>query len=357
MNKRFQLIEKIKVGIMGCTGLVGQQFVRILSHHPYFEISCLTASQKSEKKKYGDIVNWGFEDEIPSSLKDSVIERTCVETFLRNKVKIVFSALPSPIAKNIEIELRNNGIYVFSNSSAHRMNEEVPIIIPEINPEHFELAKKQKSKYGGFIVTNSNCTTSGFVLSLKPVIEFTIKSVTVSTYQSISGAGRKGIAGMDILGNIIPYIKGEEEKIERETKKILGEIKNGKIVERDMEIIANCCRVPVNFGHLESITIEFEREVDLQSFIQSLKNFKSEPQKLKLPSAPENPIIVKNENDRPQPLFDFKNCNGMAITVGRIRKKNNKISFFLLVNNLIRGAAGTSVLNAEYTLKKKIIEV
>ena len=357
MNKKFKGIEKIKVGIMGCTGLVGQQFVKMLSHHPYFEISCLTASPKSEKKKYNNTVNWRFENKIPSNLKDSVIEKTCVETFLRNKVKIVFSALPSPVAKNIEIELRNSGIYVFSNSSAHRMDEEIPIIIPEVNSEHFELAKKQKNKYGGFIVTNSNCTTFGLVLSLKPIIKFGIKSIIVSTYQSVSGAGRKGVAGMEILGNIIPYIKGEEEKIVKETGKILGEVKNGRIVKKNIEIIANCCRVPVNVGHLESITIEFEKEIDLQDFEESLKNFKSEPQRLKLPSAPENPIIISKENNRPQPYLDSKNCNGMAITVGRIRKKNNKISFFLLINNLVRGAAGTSILNAEYALKKKIIEV
>ncbi|MCP2604464.1 aspartate-semialdehyde dehydrogenase, partial [Candidatus Aminicenantes bacterium AC-708-M15] len=341
---------------MGCTGLVGQQFIKMLSNHPYFEISCLTASSNSEGKKYNEVVNWMLKGEIPNIVKNLIIEKTSIETFIKNNIKIVFSALPSSVAKDIEIELRNNGLYIFSNASAHRMNEEIPIIIPEINPEHFELAEKQKNKYGGFVITNSNCTTSGFVMALKPILNLKLKSAIITTYQSISGAGRKGIPAMSIFGNVIPYIKDEEEKIERETKKILGQLVNGKIKEKEIEVIANCARVPVPFGHLECITLEFEREINESLFIKNLINFKGEPQKLRLPSAPERPIILINEKDRPQPIFDIHTEKGMAVVIGRIRRKNNKISFFLHVNNLVRGAAGTSVLNAEYALKKEIIE-
>lgn len=356
-KSKIQKSKRIKVGIMGCTGLVGQQFVKMLSNHPYFEITCLTASKNSEGKEYGKAVSWMIGDKIPEQVKNLIIQKTSTEIFLKNDVRIVFSALPSPVAKDIEMELRKSGIYVFSNASAYRMNPEIPIIIPEINPEHFELAIKQKMKYGGFIITNSNCTTSGFAFSLKPILDLEPISAIVTTYQAISGAGRKGLASMYILGNVIPFIKEEEEKIERESRKILGEVVNGEIKEREIKIIANCARVPVIFGHLESITLEFKNDIDLELFINKLKKFKGEPQKLNLPSAPKNPIIISEEKDRPQPSFDANNENGMSVTIGRIRKKYNRISFFLLVNNLVRGAAGTSVLNAEYAFKKKIIEV
>ena len=265
----------------------------------------------------------------------------------------MFSALPADVAAVLEPQLRDDGMFVFSNASAHRMDADVPIVIPEINPEHMELARRQRPEKGGFIVTNSNCSTAGLALALAPLVPFGIRTVTVSTYQSISGAGRKGLAAMEILGNAIPYIAGEEEKIEREVGKIFG--------SSAIEVRASVCRVPVREGHLESVLVEFEREVTEEQAAQAFSGFRGVPQELELPSAPLAPIVVLSDPDRPQPALDLwagepARAAGMAVSVGRIRRKGRALAFFLLVHNLVRGAAGTCVLAFELALKKGYLE-
>ncbi|MGQ9618977.1 MAG: aspartate-semialdehyde dehydrogenase [Candidatus Aminicenantia bacterium] len=345
-------MKKFSCAVLGCTGLVGQCFVKLLHDHPFFEIKLLTASEISAGKIYGESVKWAIGGNVPTPVKDKDIKLTSEEEILKAEVEIVFSALPAKIGGPLEDSLRKKGIYVFSNSSAHRMDSDVPILIPEINSEHLQLTEIQRKKYGGFIVTNSNCTTSGLVLSLKPLLSFKIKRILMSSYQSISGAGRRGLPSMEILGNAIPFVKEEEEKVERETRKILGDF--------DGEIITNCCRVPIKIGHLESVVVEFEKDFEIEETIEKFRNFRGVPQHLNLPTAPENPVIVKFDDDRPQPELDAgagepERAKGMAITIGRLRKKGKFLTYFLLVNNLIRGSAGGSVLNAELAFQKGIL--
>ena len=236
------------------------------------------------------------------------------------------------------------------------MDDDVPILIPEINPSHLDLVKEQN--YGdGFIVTNSNCSTSGLVFGLKPLEKFGIRSVTVSTYQAVSGAGRKGVSSMDILGNVIPFISNEEEKMVIETKEILGTLENGKVKPADFDVNASCVRVPVQDGHLESIVVDLEESVEVEHIIETMKGFTGEPQSLNLPTAPLKPIEVLNESDRPQPKRDLsveEGNLGMTVKIGRIRKQGGRLNMFLLVHNTIRGAAGASVLNAEFAQAREV---
>ncbi len=345
---------------MGATGLVGQQFVRLLENHPYFEVVALTASKKSEGKKYCKVTDWFLKTKVPNYIADTTVTATSLETIQKKDVEIVFSALPSHISNEIEISLAKENISVFSNANAHRMKYNVPILIPEVNPDHLNMVKFQNFNHKGFIVTNSNCSTSGLVIGLKPLMKYRIKNVIITTYQALSGAGKQGVVSMDILNNIIPYIKDEEEKIERETKKILGERKGDKIEAAEFNVNASCARVPVKNGHLESIVIELEEEIDVKEVLNDFKNFTNEPQALELPTAPKNPIIIVTDQNRPQPARDLNILNneeeqGMVVTIGRVRKKENCLNFFLLVHNTIRGAAGASVLNAEFAYAKNFL--
>lgn len=351
---------KIPCAVLGCTGLVGQYFVKLLSNHPFFEIKLLTASENSKGKKLGDFLEHLDHGDLPDELKKLKIELTSEKEIINSGIKLVFSALPSSVAGTIEDNLRREGIFVFSNSGAHRMDSDVPILIPEINPEHISLIELQRERYGGFIITNSNCTTSGLAIALKPLLKFGVKRVFMSSYQSISGAGRKGLPSMDILGNLIPYIKDEEEKVERETRKILGSLMDKKIEPIEFELAVNCCRVPVKVGHLESVMVELDRDFNIEEILNAFNSFKGIPQEARLPSAPEKPLIVREENNRPQPGLDScagnpERAKGMAVSIGRIRKKGKILVFFLLVNNLVRGSAGGSVLNAEFAYYKGIL--
>jgi len=353
-------MKKYKTCVLGCTGLVGQQFIKMLEGHPYFEVVALFSSKKSAGKKYGEAVDWSLGEDIPVYARDLIIHDTSVDLSRNKEVEIAFSALPSATAQKIEVALARDGTCVFSNASAHRLDPYVPILIPEVNPEHLELVKNQCCPSQGFIVTNSNCSTAGLAIVLKPLLSFGLRSVIVTTYQAISGAGRKGLSALDIWDNIIPFIRDEEDKIERETKKILGKIEEGGIREADLEVNASCGRVSTRVGHLESISVELDEDVDPETMARILSLFRGIPQDLKLPTAPETPIIVRTEENRPQPCLDKEagtpqRAKGMAVTVGRIRKKNKRLNFFLLVNNLIRGAAGTCLLNAEFSLKKGLI--
>jgi len=353
-------MRRIRVAVMGCTGLIGQQFVRMLNNHPCFELVALTSSSRSAGKKYKQAMNWAVGGDIPEMAKEMEVLETRPKYLLQCEPKIVFSALPSFLAEPIERFLRSQGIFVFSNASSHRWDEDVPILIPEINPDHLEIVRQQLSRDKGFIVTNSNCSTSGLVMVLKPLERFGIRSATVTTYQSISGAGRRGLPAMEIEANIIPFIKDEEQKIERESKKILGRIEKKKIIPNDVPINASCCRVPVREGHLMSVVIELKENVEVRNVAKALSAFKGAPQEMRLPTAPECPLIVMNEEDRPQPVLDVhagwpERARGMAVTIGRIREKARNINLFLLVHNLVRGAAGTCILSAEFVLRKNLI--
>jgi aspartate-semialdehyde dehydrogenase len=357
---RAKKIKKLKAAVLGCTGLVGQQFIQILDNHPYFEIRLLTASEKSAGMKYKESINWSLGGEVPLSVEKVVIKDTSIESVCKSNVDVVFSALPSAVAENIEIPLAEKGLFIFSNAGANRSRPDVPIVIPEVNPDHLELVRSRVKNGKGFVITNSNCSTSGLVMALAPLIELGIRNVFVSTYQAISGAGRKGLASIDIHENVIPFIKEEEEKIERETRKIFGWLENGSIREMSIDVFAGCCRVPVRDGHLQNVMVDLEEEVSVDVISQTMESFRSIPQSLRLPTAPEKPLIVRHENNRPQPHLDRLagtpvRAQGMSVSIGRIRKKGKRLLFTLLVHNTIRGAAGTCVLNAELALLKNIL--
>lgn len=345
-------MESHKVAVLGSTGIVGQQFVRMLDSHPYFEIEALCGSQRSRGSVYGKTVKWAVEGEIPEKAKDVTITDFKASEFQKKGISIAFSALPAAIAMNIEHELSQKGIWVFSNSSAYRMEPDVPIIIPEVNPEHIKLVERQIYEKKGLILTNPNCTATGLALALKPLQAFGLQSVNVVTYQALSGAGRNGVPSLDILNNVIPYIRDEEEKVERETLKILGDLKNGHIENPDFDIFASCSRVPVRNGHLINVVATLKKNAGLEDIVKAFLQYKGIPQAMKLPTAPQFPITIREENDRPQPLMDCMagssdRSKGMVLSLGRIRIKGNKVRFFALVHNTIRGAAGTCILNAE----------
>lgn len=340
-------MSKIKVGILGATGNVGQRLLRLLANHPWFEIAVLAASEKSAGKKYKDIVHWSVSDSIPPGFADMAVVR-CEPTL---PVPLVFSALDSTVAGDIEEAFAKKGYAVISTASNHRMDKDVPMLIPEVNPGHLSLIRKQQERWKskGFIVVKPNCTTTGLCLVLKPLHDaFGIKKVFVVTMQAVSGAGYPGVPSLDILDNVVPYIKGEEEKMEQETLKILS--------DKKIAITAHCNRVPVRDGHLECVTIEFIKKPSISEVIKVLENFKGLPQELSLPSAPKFPVIYRQEQDRPQPVFDRDTEKGMVVTVGRVRESNVlDISLTLLVHNTLRGAAGGAVLTAELLHAKKFI--
>jgi aspartate-semialdehyde dehydrogenase len=354
-------MKKIKAAILGCNGLVGQQFARLLDNHPYFELSCLTASPRSSGKRYSETIADGCNPAISEKTSSLVIKETTAEVIAQSGARVIFSALPTSISGELELELRKKGLYIFTNASSHRMDVHVPLLIPEVNGLHLALVEEQLKESLGFIVTNSNCSVAGLAMVLKPLTAFALQAVTVTTFQAVSGAGRRGIAAWDIMGNIIPYIANEEEKIVAETKKILGTLAGKQIREHGLEIFPSCSRVPVKEGHLQSITVEFPKPVSEGEIATALSGFRAEPQTMALPTAPRQPILVQTNAERPQPVLDVyagapAAARGMAVTVGRLRSRGTRCSFFLLVHNTLRGAAGGCVLNAELALKKKLLK-
>ena len=344
--------KKTKVALLGCTGLVGQQFVRMLDGHPYFELAALTSSARSAGKTYGQAVSWSVGEEMPEFVRDRDVLPTSIGSVLDSGARLVFCALPSPAAQQIEPELRRRGIFVFTNASGRRLDPDVPLLVPEINADHLALARRQVFEFGGAIITNSNCTTSGLVLVLKPLVALGLESVTVATYQAISGAGRRGLAAMDIAANVIPFIRDEEQKMTLEPKKILGRNDGGVIIPSDLAVNASCCRVPVRDGHFLSLRLDFSVDRDVAEIEAALSSFRGVPQEWGLPSAPERPLIIRREEDRPQPILDAfagspARARGMAVSVGRIRKNGRSVNAAAVVHNTIRGAAGACLLNAE----------
>ncbi len=334
---------------------MGQTFVRLLLHHPWFEVSAVAASDKNIGKSYNE--------SLPSltgmSLKDELESLRIVEPKPQamDDPDIVFSALPTDVAGPIEEEFAQAGLPVFSNASSHRMDPYVPLLNPEVNGGHCVLVEEQKrrKKRGGFIVTNPNCTTAILTLSLKPLQDkFGLETVIVSSMQAVSGAGYPGVASLDILENVIPFIKNEEEKVQKETNKILGSPDEpARII-----VSASCHRVPTLNGHLEAVFAKTRSPSTPEEAVDAMKQFESTPQKLKLPSAPANPIIVREEEDRPQTRLDVEEGKGMTVTVGRVRQDPalRGLKYIALGHNLVRGGAGCSILNAELLLAQKIIK-
>lgn len=349
-------MAKIKVGILGATGSVGQRFIQILENHPYFEVAALGASEKSAGKKYSEIMSsrWKISGNIPDYAKDMVIT-TCQPAQMPD-VQLVFSGMDSSVAGEAETEFANFGIMVISNSKNHRTDPDVPILSAEVNPEHLEVLSYQKTP--GKIITNSNCTIMGVTLTLKPLWDqFGIDAVMLTSMQAISGAGYPGVPSMDILGNIVPYIGGEEDKAETEPLKCLGTVENGQIIPCNFKISAHCNRVPVFDGHTVCVSLKLKEKASAEQIIQAWENFQSEPQKLNLPSAPNPPLLYRQEPDRPQPRMDLNNGQGMAVTIGRLREDPIlDFKYVVFSHNTIRGAAGAAILNAELLYQKGYIK-
>jgi aspartate-semialdehyde dehydrogenase len=346
---------KRKVAILGATGAVGQRYIQLLQGHPWFQIEVLAASERSAGKKYGDACNWVMESNLPKEIAEMPVANADVESVEKaGDVDLVFSSLPGDLAGPVESEFA--ALFpVFSKASAHRMEKDVPLIIPEINADHTELIKVQQRLRGwkGFITTDPNCSTIQLAITLKPLMQFGLKEIIVSTMQALSGAGYPGVASLDIIDNVVPFISGEEEKMEAEALKILGNF-NGKGVQNaDFKLSASCNRVQVKDGHLESVFIKLAEAPPLKEIEAAFANFSGEPQKLKLPSAPTNPIVVRHEKNRPQPRFDRDTCCGMSVVVGRIRKDPiMTFKYMCLGHNTIRGGAGAGVLSAELFVAK-----
>ena len=351
---------KISVAVLGATGMIGQRFVQMLENHPYFEIEGLYASERSEGKKFGDTLKVRDYPYSQETL-DMKISKMDLDRISKN-CRIAFSGIPSDLAGPTETELAEKGVAVYTNAGSHRMDKHVPIIVPEVNTDQFESIKDQATYgNGGYIVTNANCSSTGIVVPLKALRDaFGLEQVFVSTYQAISGAGYPGVPSLDIVGNVVPYISHEEEKMETELCKMLGTYADGEFKYADFRVMANCARVPVIDGHTESLVLDLKEQPTLEEVSKALSGFRGEPQKLGLPSAPEQPIIVRSEENRPQPIFDVSagspaRARGMASTVGRIRQSNGYYKMWVVSHNTLRGGAGGSMLNAEYAYKKGIL--
>ncbi len=353
-------MSKISVAVLGATGMIGQRFIQMLEDHPYFEIEGLYASERSEGKRLGDVLK--VRDHV---YLDETMERK-IETMDINKIakncRVAFSGIPSDLAGPTETELAEAGVAVFTNAGSHRMDEHVPILIPEVNPDQIEAIKDQPTyANGGYIVTNANCSSTGIAAPLAAINNaFGLKQVFVSTYQALSGAGYPGVPSLDAVGNVVPFISHEEEKMETELAKMLGTYSDGKFNFAGFKVMANCARVPVVDGHLESLVLDMEQQPTLEELEKCLVDFRGEPQKLNLPSAPVQPIIVRKEQNRPQPVFDAmagrpERARGMAVTIGRLRQSNGYYKAFAMSHNTLRGGAGGSVLNAELAKAKGIL--
>jgi aspartate-semialdehyde dehydrogenase len=337
----------INVGVLGATGAVGQRFVELLADHPWFNLTTLAASERSANKPYEKVVNWRLDTPFPEKIGKLKVTPTSPKGM--KDVDLVFSALPAEIATDVESEFAAAGIAVCSNASSHRMEPDIPLVVPEVNPDHLGLIDVQRDKgCDGFIVTNPNCSTIIMVMALAPLSKFRFTDVRVATMQAISGAGFAGVAAMAIYDNVVPYIGKEEEKMETETLKIMGALKGKKVINAPFSVSASCHRVPVIDGHTMAIWVDIKKPVDelkkaYTTYIPPIKG---------LPTQPEKSVLYLEENDRPQPRLDRMRGKGMTVSVGRLREG---VRFVAMGHNTIRGAAGASVLNAELISKKKYL--
>jgi len=343
--EKFASRPRIDVGILGATGTVGQQFVALLANHPWFRVSWLAASERSAGKLYGELP-WRLSEPLPED-----VARLSVEP-LKSGVgpQLVFSALDSSVAGDAEADFASAGHWVVSNARNHRMDPLVPLLIPEINADHLRLVplQKQKKNWKGAIVTDPNCSTIVLALALAALRPFDLRRVLVTTLQALSGAGYPGVASLDATANVIPFIDGEEQKMETESRKILGRFVSGAVEPHSVTISATTTRVPVVHGHTESVSVELGLNPSREDILAAFRNFSGSPQKLGLPSAPERPIQYMDQPNRPQPRLDVDRDAGMSIQVGRLRPCSILgHKFILLGHNVIRGAAGAAILNAE----------
>jgi aspartate-semialdehyde dehydrogenase len=339
---------KWKVGILGATGAVGQRMIEQLENHPWFTAAELAASERSAGKTYREAVRWTLDGSVPSSVANLIVKPAAPPL----DCDFVLSALDSSVAGPVEEEFASAGFPVISNSKNHRMADDVPLLIPEINASHLDILASQKKRRGyttGCLITNPNCSTVGLAMALKPLDDaFGVQEVFVVTMQAISGAGYPGVPSLDILDNVVPYISGEEDKVQTEPLKILGVLKNNSVEFARMKISAQCNRVHVLDGHTECVSIRLRRKASLQEVRHALSSFTGDPQRMNLPFAPEHPILVTDDDDRPQPRRDRSAGKGMTVVVGRVRPcELLDYKFTLLVHNTIRGAAGAAILNAE----------
>ncbi len=337
----------INVGVLGATGAVGQRFVQQLADHPWFNLKTLTASDRSAGKLYRDVVNWRLDSPFPENFGDIRISPTTTASL--KDVDLVFSALPAEIAGGVETMCADAGIAVCSNASSHRMEKDIPLIVPEVNPDHLGLIDVQRDNgRDGFIVTNPNCSTIMLVMSLAPIRSYAFSDVRVATMQAISGAGFQGVAAMAIYDNIIPYIGGEEEKMETESLKIMGTLEGSEVKNAPFTVSASCHRVPVIDGHTMAVWIDIKEKVE--KVIESYQLYV--PPISGLPTQPKKSVHLFDEPDRPQPRLDRLRGDGMTVSVGRIREG---LRYMTMGHNTIRGAAGASVLNAELIYTKKYL--
>jgi aspartate-semialdehyde dehydrogenase len=342
--------NKYPIGILGATGMVGQRFIQLLENHPWFEVAWLAASDRSSGRKYGDAVRW----RLDTSLPERIARMTVSPAEPLGAPRIIFAALDADIAREMEPKFAAAGCAVVSNSSAFRMHANVPLVIPEVNPEHLHLIEDQpwRKESGGYMVTNPNCSAIGLVMALKPLEErFGLEQIFVATMQAVSGAGYPGVPSMDILGNVVPYIKSEEEKMEAETLKLLGRLSDHGVTSLAARMTAHCNRVAVEDGHTESVSIKLGnklgRPVTREDMLAAWAEFQPLAG-LNLPMAPERPVEWAPQDDRPQPRLDRNRGRGMGVTVGRLRPCGLlDWKFTVLSHNTIRGAAGAAILNAE----------
>ncbi len=339
--------KRLPVGILGATGIVGQRFVQMLEHHPWFEVAWMAASERSEGRTYAEAARWRLKTPMPAGAGTLKISPAVPD----GAPKVIFAALDAAIAAQLEPQFARAGHAVVSNSSAMRMDADVPLVIPEVNADHLRVIECQASRRasGGFVVTNPNCSAIGLVLPLAPLHQrFGLEKVFAVTMQAVSGAGYPGVASLDILGNVVPYIANEEEKMEAETRKLLGRVSGSKIESADFAMSSQCNRVAVEDGHTESVSVKLKREAKPEELIACWNEFRSVPQEMKLPTAPEQPIVYDVAPDRPQPRFDVDHGAGMTVSVGRLRPCGVlDWKFTVLSHNTIRGAAGAALLNAE----------
>jgi aspartate-semialdehyde dehydrogenase len=338
--------SRVEVGVLGATGTVGQQFVRLLANHPWFEATWLAGSERSEGKTYAEAANWKLSTPMPEAASRRVVQPPVPG----KGPKLVFSALDANVAGEIERAFAEAGHLVVSNARNHRMDPRVPLLIPEINPDHLQLLERQHADYGwaGGIVTNSNCSTMFLAMALAPLRAFGLTRCNVVTLQAVSGAGYPGVPSLDILGNVIPFIGGEEEKLEIEPQKILGSLAGDHVDPHPVVISAHTTRVPVIDGHSEMISVDFADAVSAADLRHAFASFKGLPQELGLPCAPAQPLVYLEAENRPQPRLDVERDNGMAVFLGRLRRcPVLQHKFVALGHNTVRGAAGAALLNAE----------
>lgn len=340
-------VRRRKVAVLGASGTVGQRFISLLAGHPWFELSALTTSDAKAGKRYGDVTNWHFSADMPEGVADMRLEATRADV----DAEICFSALPGEAAEQWEAALAKAGHHVFSNVKTHREDADVPLIIAEVNPDHaaaLEIQRKQRG-WSGSIVTNGNCSAITFTLAAAPLHRtFGIERAVVTTMQALSGAGYPGVASLDAVDNVVPFIGEEEEKMERETKKFLGSWDGAAFHDAGFAFSAHCNRVTVRDGHTETVTLALRGAPSPDEVAEAMRSFRGRPQELCLPTAPAQPVVVRTERDRPQPIRDRDAGHGMSVVVGRVRSDPVLgYKYVVLGHNTIRGAAGASLLNAE----------